>query len=49
MTDVDINSLVVIMIRQTDILMKVIIFLSPQEEQWEDLLGNQNVNRKCHS
>ena len=36
------------MIKQTCILMKVKkIFLSFQEEeQWEDLLGNQNTNRK---
>ena len=24
------------------------IFLLPQEERWEDLLGNQNENKKHH-
>ena len=37
----------VIMITQTHILMKVKIFLLPQEERWEeDLLGNQTENEK---
>ena len=44
-----ISILLAIMIRQTHILMKVKIFLLTLEEQWEDLLGNQNMNKEHRS
>ena len=34
------------MIKQTTILTQAKLFLSPQEEQEEDLLGNQKANKK---
>ena len=45
-----ISILFVITIRQTSILMRQVkIFLLAQKERWEDLLGNQNENKKHHS